>query len=171
MGAPPASQSHGSPRIREVQRLGGSSDVLAFSDRDEDAELLEGHFDFLCDSIVGMDPSGGKSAAPQFDRRYDYTKQNLLLEVLVRTGYFPFQPTAADARHGWKPTMRNDTIERTRYREAMELRPSLAAAWRHPQDRQGPHSSALSHRAVRFFDRSAWPVWGWRPRPPGRIRS
>ena len=47
----------------EVQRLGGSSDVLAFSDRDEDAELLEGHFDFLCDSIWGRDPSGSLPAA------------------------------------------------------------------------------------------------------------
>ena len=91
--------------LREVQRLGGSSDVLAFSDRDEDAELLKGHFDFLYDSIGGMDPSGqpsgGKSAAPQLIHQYDYTKQNLLLELLVTTGYFPFQPTAADARHGW----------------------------------------------------------------------
>ena len=37
----------------EVQRSGGSSDVVAFSDRDEDVELLEGRFGFLCDSICG----------------------------------------------------------------------------------------------------------------------
>src|SRR5271170_3469423 len=47
----------------EIQRLGGSSDVLAFSDRNEDAELLEGHFDFLCNSIYGRDPPTTPPAA------------------------------------------------------------------------------------------------------------
>jgi hypothetical protein len=37
--------------------------VLAFSDRDEDAELFEGHYDFLCDSIWGSDPPNTPPAA------------------------------------------------------------------------------------------------------------
>jgi hypothetical protein len=49
--------------LSEIQRLGGLSEVLAFSDRDEDAVLLEGHFDFLCDSIWGSDPPNTPPAA------------------------------------------------------------------------------------------------------------
>jgi hypothetical protein len=53
----------------EVQRSGGSSDVLAFSDRDEDARSYSRVIGFLCDSICGRGPSdhpsSGISASPQ----------------------------------------------------------------------------------------------------------
>jgi hypothetical protein len=53
----------------EVQRSGGPRDVLAFSDRDEDVELLEGHrFPFAIRFAEGGPsdhPSSGISASPQ----------------------------------------------------------------------------------------------------------